>query len=357
MKRLSQDEVESLMLYKYIRGSHCHGINTPTSDIDYGGVFIMPKDNIYGLSCNMVNDWHDETNDTTYYEIGKYMSLLINANPTILESLFVDDCFVEKTTDAFEIIKAQRDKFVTKECFGSFFGYAKSQIHKARGLNKKIVKPVYKRKSPLDFCYTLTSDGMGSIPFTKYLEIHNLSQEHCGLVNIPNMYGIYSVYYDKDGSLGYCGIVGDNSNELRLHSIPKGETPICHLSYNKDGYTKHCIDYREYKIWERDRNPQRYESNLNKNYDAKNMCECFRLLNMGIEIAEGKGVIVNRKGIDGDLLLDIKAHKFEYDELMEMVDSALVRMEKAQMQSTLPEKIDIDVVNNLLIDVRNAIFR
>lgn len=39
-------------------------------------------------------------------------------------------------------------------------------------------------------------------------------------------------------------------------------------------------------------NPKRYESNLDKTYDSKNMMHCFRLMHMASEIAEGKGVIL-----------------------------------------------------------------
>lgn len=45
---------------------------------------------------------------------------------------------------------------MTKACFKPFMGYAKTQIIKARGLNKKIVNPVKERLEPLDFAYTFT---------------------------------------------------------------------------------------------------------------------------------------------------------------------------------------------------------
>ena len=65
------------------------------------------------------------------------------------------------------------------------------------------------------------------------------------------------------------------------------------------------------------------ESNLTKSYDAKNMCECFRLMHCGIEIANGQGYIVDRNGIDADFLLDVKNHKYEYEELMDEANSAV----------------------------------
>lgn len=44
--------------------------------------------------------------------------------------------------------------------------------------------------------------------------------------------------------------------------------PFCYISYNVDGFQDHCRRYKEYKEWEQNRNPVRYESNLNKNYDC-----------------------------------------------------------------------------------------
>ena len=47
----------------------------------------------------------------------------------------------------------------TKECFKPFVSYALEQIHKARGLNKKIVNPVTERLTPFDFAYTFYKQG------------------------------------------------------------------------------------------------------------------------------------------------------------------------------------------------------
>ena len=144
-------------------------------------------------------------------------------------------------------------------------------------------------------------------------------------------------------------MVGENSNQLRLSSVSKGEKPICYVSYNKDGYIKHCIDYKNYKDWEKHRNPIRYESNLKKNYDSKNMCECFRLLHCGIEIANGDGYIVDRSGIDADFLLDVKNHKFEYDELIKHLEEDKNKMENAMKKSTIKDSVDPKFVNDLYL--------
>ena len=276
---------QGLLLYEYVRGSQAYGLSLPTSDEDTGGVFIMQHNDLLGLPSNMIDQVNDEKNDNVWYEIGKYVELLAKANPNMLESLFVPKHCIKYIHPAFQLIVDNRDKFITKETFKSFVGYATSQIQKARGLNKKIVNPITERKQPLDFCYTFK--GQGSYPMKKFLEDNKLDQKYCGLVNIPNMQDVYGVYYDFAAYLkfepiddktkrwivfesglvdandvdtifdrmdnkefyGYSGIMHPDgtSNTVRLSSIPKNEKPICMLSYNQNGYETHCRKYKEYK--------------------------------------------------------------------------------------------------------------
>ena len=79
-------------------------------------------------------------------------------------------------------------------CSKPFGNYAVEQIHKARGLNKKIVNPITERKWPLDFCYTFYKQGSSNIK--RWLEYRGLEQRWCGLAGIPNMHDCYGVYYD-----------------------------------------------------------------------------------------------------------------------------------------------------------------
>lgn len=439
MKKYNFEDITDncLLLYRYIRGSHCHGTSTPDSDVDEGGVFMAPCEQLIGLGLDYQNEIKDEKNDKVWYELNKFMNLLVKSNPTILEALFVDKEFVLFEHPLMTMIKEHRDKFLTQKCFSSFFSYAKSQIHKARGLNKLINWDIPERKGVLDFVYTFHKQGSSKI--NNWLEYRGLKQEYCGLVNIPNMVTMLGCYYDwgnhflhenvalndlidaytdsseydtiaivkaiKDGKkesvselkkaqfknmvrlivdhyglkakthnktisnitdwynsqkpIGYKGMVNEKqtSNELRLSSVEKGISPICHISYSKDAYSQHCRVWKEYQEWTEKRNPKRYESNLLKSYDSKNISECFRLVNCGIEVAKGMGFNVNRQGIDADFLLNIRAHKYEYDELMAMLEEKTKEMEEAMANSNLPLDIDVEFVNNLLITIRKEQFK
>lgn len=158
--------------------------------------------------------------------------------------------------------------------------------------------------------------------------------------------------------IGYRGVIKDDgsADELRLSSVDdKSARPICFISYNQSGYTSHCRQYADYQTWVKNRNPKRYESNLDKNYDSKNMMHCFRLMRMAEEIAEGRGLILERTA-DCQFLMDVRNHKFEYDEIVEMLEQEQERMQQLMEQSTIREKIDTDFVNNLMIEIRRKQF-
>ena len=155
----------------------------------------------------------------------------------------------------------------------------------------------------------------------------------------------------------YRGMCLENSTDMRGSSVSKGERPLCHMVYNESGFKDHCKKYKEYKDWEKNRNPRRYESNLNKNYDSKNMYHSIRLVRMGKEIAQGNGIILDRREAgDRDFIMDVRHHKFEYDELMEIITKEEKELNDAIAKSALPNEIDANVVNDILIDIRKRYY-
>jgi hypothetical protein len=400
---------DNRLLYEYVRGSHLYGLNTPESDIDTSGVYIATKEELLGR-FGYEPQVSDVRHDNTWFEVGELVRLLLKSNPSILESLFVpEDKMVIKPSPLLAGLFENKNEFITKQCFNPFIGYAIEQIKKARGLNKKITNPVYERLTPFDFAYTFYQQG--STKIRNWLENRGLKQEFCGLVHIPNMHDTYGVYYDwgahfeaeKIEAIGlfygnesvtqsseevgklrdfvcrfyelhnylefeewfnenkevkhYRGMCLEEATDMRGSSVSKGERPLCHMVYNESGFKDHCRKYKEYKEWEKNRNPRRYESNLDKNYDSKNLCHTMRLIHMGYEIATGQGIILDReKAGDKEFLMNIRNHKYEYDELMEIVEADKVRLDKAIAESTIPEKINTDLVNDILIDIRKKAY-
>jgi hypothetical protein len=141
-----------------------------------------------------------------------------------------------------------------------------------------------------------------------------------------------------------------------LSSVEKGQEVIATIIYNKDGYTKYCKDYKEYWDWVEKRNEDRYNTNQEhgKGYDSKNMMHCIRLTRMAIEIAEHKKVIVKRP--DAEELLRIRNGEAEYDDLLNEAETSIKLLDDLYVKSNLPDKIDPEFVNQILINFRKKYY-
>ena len=342
------------LLLKCISGSKAYNLNIATSDTDIKGIFVLPKQELYGLT--FAGQLSNETNDEVFFEIKRFIDLLTKNNPNILELLSTPPECILFRHPLMHLIKPE--DFLSKLCFDTFAGYAKTQIKKARGLNKKINKPLEKeRKTVLDFCYVLT--GNTSIPLPRWLNENSIEQEVCGLVNLPHFRDGYLLYTQSQITTGekLKGIIsGIQANDVQLSSIPKGIGPAAVMHFNKDGYSVYCREYNEYWQWVNKRNEARYQNTLThgKNYDAKNMMHTFRLLNMAEEIAVEQKVNVHRT--DRDFLLRIRAGEFEYEDLIKMAEEKMTNIEIAYRKSDLPEAPDVQKAEALLVQIRESFY-
>jgi hypothetical protein len=162
---------------------------------------------------------------------------------------------------------------------------------------------------------------------------------------------------------GYKGLVKSGegvslaeSNMLRLSSIPKGETPICNIVYNKDGYTAHCKDYKSYQEWLENRNEQRWTDvkSHGQKIDGKNMMHCRRLLEMAKEIAQGKGIIVRRE--NAQELLAIRRGEVDLQSLIDRAENDILEIDRLFIESNLPDSVDQDLTKSLLVNIRRKFY-
>lgn len=350
LSKLENDS--SHLLLKCISGGQGYGLALPHSDTDIKGVFIQPKKEYYGLTY--IDQINNETNDIMYYEIKKFVELLLRNNPNILELLSTpDDCVLHRHP-VMNLLKPEM--FLSRLCNQTFGQYAYAQIKKARGLNKKILNPLdRKRKTILDFCYIVK--GQGSVPATEWLTNHGYAQEDCGLVRIDHMRDMYALFHQSQSDRKFSGIFsGDDADEVSLSSVPEGLQPKCILYFNKDGYSVYCKEYRQYWEWVEQRNEERYKNTVShgKNYDAKNMMHVFRLLNMAEEIARYKKVNVRRP--EREYLLKIRAGEFSYEDLLKQAEEKIGVVGDLFMKSDLPEQPDYEAANALLVQIRAVIY-
>lgn len=346
-------EEKNLIIFSAVMGSHAYGTSMPTSDVDLRGVFIQPIEDILGFGY--VDQVADKTNDIVFYEIKRFLELVQTNNPNILELLNAPEDSIKFKDPLFDLVLDQKDEFITKQCKNSFAGYAIGQIKKARGYNKKINWEEKKmvRRTVLDFCYVLV--GNDTVELKKWLIF---PQESIGLAKIDHAHDLYAMYANPDDTKW--GIVSDEetANDVQLWSIPKNAEFLGHLTFNKDAYSTHCKQYAEYNEWLENRNEDRFKMNKEhgKNYDSKNMMHTFRLLNMATEIAEGK-IIVRRPEEELKTLMAIRKGEYDYDKLLEEAEAKIANLDELFDNSNLPNKVDREFIDNLLVTIRKLRYR
>ncbi len=349
MEAITIDSVKKngWLIFEAVTGSKAYGLDSERSDTDIRGVFVLPKTVLYSL--NDVSQVANDSNDIVYYELRRFIELLAKNNPNIIELLNVPAKNILYRHAIMDEIKSE--DFLSKLCEQTYANYAYSQIKKAYGLEKKIMKPMSKeRKTVPDFCYVHKNKTV--LPLADFLSANNMKQEDVGLSAISHMKDCYNMFYSDEGK--YSGIIWkDNANDVSLSSIEKEAQPVGLLYFNKEGYSTHCKSYKDYWDWVEKRNNERYNSTMahGKKYDAKNMMHVFRLLKMAREIATSGDINVFRK--DREFLLSIKAGEFEYDDLVQKAEKMKEELPELFEKSNLPVQPDAQKVNEVLIKMRS----
>ena len=112
-----------------VAGSHAYGLETPDSDVDYRGFFMAPTRDLLGVrSVKETRTWTDP--DVSMHEVGKFCRLALEANPTVLEVLAIEDPVV--TSPLADDLRANLGAFLSDRVRMRFGGYARSQFHRLK---------------------------------------------------------------------------------------------------------------------------------------------------------------------------------------------------------------------------------
>lgn len=126
-------KTKNLILLEAVSGSRAFGLATENSDTDIRGVYYLPKEDFFGL--NYVPQVSNETNDITYYEIGRLVELLQKNNPNILEVLASPaDCILQKHP-LMDLLKPE--DFLSKLCKDTFAGMPFPRSERRKDLTKR----------------------------------------------------------------------------------------------------------------------------------------------------------------------------------------------------------------------------
>lgn len=122
---VSDADLYQHVIYRCIVGSHAYGLANESSDVDRRGIYLPPADRQWSL-FGVPEQLENRETDEVYWELRKFISLALKANPTILECLFTP--LVEATTPIADELLAMRRDFLSKLIYQTYNGYVMSQF-------------------------------------------------------------------------------------------------------------------------------------------------------------------------------------------------------------------------------------
>lgn len=294
-----------------LTGSHAYGLATETSDYDWRGIAIPPKEYFSGFLQRFDQaDSGFEGVDCSIFDIRKFCALAADANPNIIEVLWTD---VEDTaicTPAGMALKSIRDSFLSRKVKHTFSGYAVAQLKRIKTHRKWLMNPPEHKPTRAEFdlpeATLVSSDQMGAI----------------------------AAVIEKD--------TGDTTLDDVAAIVRFGPT-VMHAYQRERAYHNALTQWHQYENWKKARNPARAELEAKNGYDTKHALHLVRLMRMGEEILLTGEVIVKRP--DREELLEIRAGAWSYDRIVdyaEKMDAKLTELEKTSHLPHSPNRAWLD---------------
>jgi predicted nucleotidyltransferase len=340
------------ILFECISGSRAYGTSNADSDTDIRGVFAQPTTEFVAFASPPALV-ADERHNTVYFSLRRTLELLAAANPNLLELLYMPSDCVRIDSEAMRALCAQRALFITRQCADTHIGYAFSQIKKAKGQNKWInqPKPVEPPRKE-DFCHVIARDALlrSDAPPARPVALarSGLDLARCHAARLEHAPDVFRLYDYGDAARGVF-----RGDALAPASIPiedEARRFVGLLLYNERAWQQAMEDHRNYWTWRKERNEGRWrqQESGELDYDAKNLMHTIRLLLSGLSILERGAPIVRFDGEQRQTLLDIRAGRFSYTEIMQMAEDIKARCADLRDRADLPESCDARSAEALL---------
>tara|TARA_R110000824_G_scaffold12226_7_gene53563 strand:- start:1517 stop:2677 length:1161 start_codon:yes stop_codon:yes gene_type:complete len=374
------------IIYEVVSGSHAYGTALPTSDTDLRGYYYVDPNEYVSLNPPVKDNEcqiNDDKHDIVYYSLYRAFNLLKKSNPNQIELLWIPEDCVRTKHPMMDIMLANRQKFVSKKAYYSHAEYAKAQIKKARGANKRVHNPQPKERPTKDqFCWVIEK-------FQGYAKIENqhISGDHgvltvnieesrfpsrpvplnstdidlvdyhvASLEHVENTYRLYNNGKDSFGVTSR-GVFRNEMLVTESISIEEEFDKFAGLLiYNEVAYNKAVKEWKQYWEWMKNRNEARWidQEAGNLDYDQKNMAHCIRLMLSSKNILENGEPIVRLQGADLDFVMSIRNGEKTYDEIMERANELDDDLAILFKKSDLPEDVNHDELEHLYRDILYA---
>jgi hypothetical protein len=124
---LAKVDLYQYVIYRCITGSRAYGLDNEASDTDLRGIYLPPADLHWAL-YSIPEQLENEAEQACYWELAKFISLALSANPNILECLYTP--LVQIVTPLAQELLDMRSIFLSQLIYQTYNGYVMSQFKK-----------------------------------------------------------------------------------------------------------------------------------------------------------------------------------------------------------------------------------
>jgi uncharacterized protein len=335
--RGSLEWLQQRTFFLTVTGSRAYGTATETSDWDYKGIAIPPKEYFYGFLSKFEQAENKDGLDITIFDVRKFIALACDANPSILEMLFTDEAdWVIPSCDECNEVWAKlwfnRQLFVTKKAKHTFSGYAHSQMHRLKTHRGFLLNPPKSKPTRQQF----------SLPDYSTIDKEQLAVFNARVRKLEDQFAGTGITKDQLEEVDET-MVTTVAAEIDLN---KSLIPVI-IAERK--YANAMRVFKQYETWKLERNPKRAALEAKFGMDTKHAAHLVRLLRMGYEILTTGNVIVKRP--DAEELLSIRNGAWSYDRLEAYAFEMDMSLGQAYDKATIPNAPNKKILDDLCVSL------
>lgn len=313
-------------------GSHLYGLNTPTSDKDFKGIFLPhPRDLLLGKAPKTIDTSTGDKSskntaddvDRQMYSLTKFISLACEGDTVALDMLHASDDKLIADSPVWQYIRANRERFYTTELTG-LFGYVRKQAAKygVKGSRLAALREVY--------------DVLQGLNDTKIVVLPARMGEATAKVRVGEV-------KDKFPTNEFCRFVTDTTQKA-------GCQDFYEVLGRKFQYTISVEEMKKsvYKLWE-EYGERARQAEANNGIDWKALSHALRGGLQLIEIYKNGDIVYPLPA--SDFLKRVKAGEVSFTIVQNMLEDVMGEVERLAASSKYPKEVDREFWDNFIESV------